>query len=223
MWAAKTACDEEQVAACQERIQAFQRAIEQLFLPAWSNGTRYAHAGPIFNDINLIRWAAGEMHWQLLQQYKDRQDPMWIVQCDLDPYVLAAHINPFPDVVDIGALLSAAESSRLPGMGESHEDSTNSGESPNPILLGPPEAEPDNDDLMSTTSETTFALVTETPECICYDPNRRWKWPSAEVESTPTQRPVRVVGPMPDFANMHYEVLSGDGLTVSSVFDQTVE
>ena len=71
------------------------------------------------------------MHWQLLQQYKDRQDPMWIVQCDLDPYVLAAHINPFPDIVDVGALFSAAESSRLPGMGESQEDSTNSGESPN--------------------------------------------------------------------------------------------
>lgn len=225
-WVVRTPLSVEHASACKQRLAAFVDAIGKLFLPAWLNGTRrpVSHSGCL-NDLYVIRSAAGEMHWQLLQAYKGYPDPKWILQRDLDPYVLAAHMHPCPDAVDVGALFSAAESSRLPGMGESQEDSANCGESPAPIPLEPPRAEPSS--MMTETSETypfeaeaeeplssplppSFVLLTEEP-----DHARRWTWPPAKAEAPLPARPLRVVGPMPDLANMHHEMVDGDGLTTS--------
>ena len=152
-WVVRTPLSVEHASACQQRLAAFVDAIGKLFLPAWLNGTRrpVSHSGCL-NDLYAIRSAAGEMHWQLLQAYKGYPDPKWILQRDLDPYVLAAHMHPCPDAVDVGALFSAAESSRLPGMGESQEDSANCGESPAPVPLEPPRAEPSSAEPMTETS-----------------------------------------------------------------------
>lgn len=86
-----------------------------------------------------------------------------------------------------------------------------------------PDAEPDaeaeaEEPAPITTAQPTFALVTGTPVCICRepDPKRRWTWPPAKVEATPTPQPLRVVGPMPDFANLRYDVFDGNGCTTET-------
>lgn len=106
--------------ARQQRLAAFVDAIEKLFLPAWLNGTRrpVSYSG-YPNDLYAIRSAADEMHWQLFQAYKGYPDPRWILQRDVDLYVLATQMHSCSDTINVGALFSAAESSRLPGMDES--------------------------------------------------------------------------------------------------------
>ena len=185
--------------ARQQRLAAFVDAIGKLFLPAWLNGTRcpVSYSGCL-DDLYAIRSAADEMHWQLFQAYKGYPNPRWILQRDLDPYVLATQMHSCPDTVNVGALFSAAESSRLPGMGESQEDSINCGESPTPITPEPPRSEPSSE---MTETSLTYPFEAE----------------PSEVEALPTPvRPLRVVGPMPDFANIHYEIVDDDVLTSTS-------
>ena len=150
------------------------------------------------NDLYAIRSAADEMHWQLFQAYKGYPDPRWILQRDLDPYVLATQMHSCSDTINVGALFSAAESSRLPGMGESQEDSINCGESPTPITPEPPRAE------VSEMTETSLTYPFEA------EPS------DVEAEAPPPTRPLRFVGPMPDSANIHYEIVDDDVLTSTS-------
>ena len=81
-----------------------------------------------------------------------------------------------------------------------------------------PDAEAEAEGPAPTTAPPTFALVTGTPVCICRepDPKRRWTWPPAKVEATPTPQPLRVVGPVPDFANLRYDVFDGNGCTTET-------
>lgn len=183
--------------ARQQRLAAFVDAIEKLFLPAWLNGTRrpVSYSG-YPNDLYAIRSAADEMHWQLFQAYKGYPDPRWILQRDVDLYVLATQMHSCSDTINVGALFSAAESSLLPGMGESQEDSVICGESPTPITPEPPRAEPS-----SEMTETSLTCPFEAEP--------------SDVEATPA-RPHHFVGPIPDFANIHYEIVDDDVTTSTS-------